>query len=129
MELRKLNIERYKCYALPAELEFAPLTILVGSNNSGKTALAQAIQLLAGGLAPNGKDPSEPLPLESGGIQHGQTFEDLVTRRSAHGRLRVAATLADDAGELSLSATVRNIASPLRSDRRQISDWRLTSGL
>ena len=127
MELRKLNIERYKGYERPAELEFAPLTILVGSNNSGKTALAQAIQLLAGGLVPNGKDPSEPLPLESGGIQHGQTFEDLVTRRSAHGRLRVAATLADDAGELSLSATVRNVASPPRSDRRQISDWQFTN--
>ena len=96
MELRKFSIERYKCYAELAKVELAPLTILVGPNNSGKTALAQAIQLLTGGLAPSGKDTSEPLPLESGGIHHGETFEDLVTGRTAHGWLRLSAVLADD---------------------------------
>ena len=60
MELRSLGLEHYKGYAQRAELELAPLTILVGANNSGKTALAQAIQLLAGGLAPEGRDTSEP---------------------------------------------------------------------
>ena len=72
VELRKLIVERYKGYAQRAEVELAPLTILVGPNNSGKTALAQAIQLLAGGMSPSGKDTSEPLPLESAGIQHGR---------------------------------------------------------
>ncbi len=48
MELRKLSLERYKGYAEPVEIELAPLTILVGANNAGKTALAQAIQLFAG---------------------------------------------------------------------------------
>ena len=52
MELRKFSLERYKGYAELAEVELAPLTILVGANNSGKTALAQAVQLLAGALAP-----------------------------------------------------------------------------
>ena len=52
MELREFSVERYKGYAELAKVELAPLTILVGSNNSGKTALAQVIQLLAGGLAP-----------------------------------------------------------------------------
>ena len=74
MELRKFSIERYKGYAEPAQVELAPLTILVGSNNSGKTALAQTIQLLAGGFAPSSKDTTEPLPLESGGIHHGETL-------------------------------------------------------
>ena len=78
MELRKVNLERYKGYAEPTEIEIAPLTILVGANDSGKTALAQAIQLLAGGLAPSEQDMAEPLPLESGGIRHGLTFRDLA---------------------------------------------------
>ena len=56
MKLLRLCVEHYKGYAQRAELELAPLTILVGPNNSGKTALAQAIQLLAGGLAPDGRD-------------------------------------------------------------------------
>ena len=86
MELRKFSIERYKGYAEPAEVELAPLTILVGANNAGKTALAQAIQLLAGGLTSSEENPSEPLPLESGGIHHGETFEDLVTGRNVQVR-------------------------------------------
>ena len=128
MELRKLSIERYKGYAKSAEVELAPLTILVGPNNSGKTALAQAIQLLAGGLAPSGKDTSEPLPLESGGIHHGETFEDLVTGRTVHGWLTLSAILTDDSREVSFSATVRNVVAPPRPSERQISDWRLRSG-
>ena len=74
MELRSFGLERYRGYADPTEMELAPLTILVGANNSGKTALAQAIQLLAGGLAPSESENSEPLPLVSGGIRHGQEF-------------------------------------------------------
>ena len=127
MELRKFSLERYKGYAELAEVELAPLTILVGANNSGKTALAQAVQLLAGGLASSEKDTSEPLPLESGGIHHGEVFEDLVTGRAVHGWLRLSATLVDNDSELSLSATIRNVESPARPSERQISDWSLRS--
>ena len=86
VELRRITLERYKGYARRVELDVAPLTILVGTNNSGKTALAQAIRLLAGGLGSDGEE-REPLPLESGGIRHGETFEDLVTGRALHGQL------------------------------------------
>ena len=128
MELRKFSIERYKGYARLATLELAPLTILVGPNNSGKTALAQAIQLLAGGLAPPGEDISEPLPLESGGIHHGETFEDLVTGRTVHGRLSLSAVLVDDSNELSFSATVQNVIVQNQPSKRQIFHWSLMSG-
>ena len=128
VELRTLCIERYKGYAHEAELHLAPLTILVGPNNSGKTALAEAIQLFAGGLSPAEDDTSEPLPFESGGVKHAQTFADLVTGRPTHGHLRMGITLADDTSELSLSATVQNVEAPLRPSERQISDWHLTIG-
>ena len=128
MELRRLGLERYKGYARRVDVEIAPLTILVGPNNAGKTALAQAIQLLAGGLAPSERDAREPLPLESGGIRHGETFEDLVTGRAAHGRLGVSITLADGSVESSLAATVTNVVAPGRASERQILDWRLEQG-
>ena len=123
MELREFSLERYKGYAEPTQIELAPLTILVGANNSGKTALAQAIGLLAGGLAPPDQDPSEPLPLEAGGIRHGLTFRDLVTGRSVHGQLRLSATFWSDGRERSLEATIRNVEAPNRPPRRQISNW------
>ena len=128
LELRRFSLERYKGYARRAEAEIAPLTILVGRNNSGKTALAQALQLLAGGLAPPDGDALEPLPLESGGLRHGETFEDLVTGRPVHGQLRLSITLAGEGGESSLSTTVRNVVAPGRKPERQIADWRLQSG-
>ncbi len=127
MQLRKFSIERYKGYADPTEVEFAPLTILVGANNSGKTALGQAIQLLAGGLAAPDENTSEPLPLESGGIRHAERFEDLVSGRTVHGWLRMSATLADNSSEVTLAATVRNVEAPPRSER-QISEWSLRIG-
>ena len=127
MELRELSLERYKGYAEPAELELAPLTILVGANNSGKTALAQAIQLLAGGLAPSETDLSEPLPLVSGGIPHGDTFEDLVSGRTLHGWLRVSAKFANGDTKSALSATVRNVVSAILPSERQISTWSFMS--
>lgn len=128
VELRRFSLERYKGYAQRAEVELAPLTILVGPNNSGKTALAQAIHLLAGGLAPPDGDAREPLPLESGGLRHGETFEDLVTGRPMHGRLRLSLTLAGEGGDSSLSATVTNVVAPGRTPKRQISNWRLQTG-
>ena len=127
MELSKLSVERYKGYAHPTEVEFAPLTILVGANNSGKTALAQSLQLLAGGIVPGGSVSLEPLPLESGGIQHGETFTDLVTGRTVHGSLRMSATLVDHVSQLNLSVTVRNVILPNGPSARQISEWHLRS--
>lgn len=128
VELRRFSLERYKGYKRRAEVELAPLTILMGPNNSGKTALAQAIQLLAGGLAPPNGNAREPLSLESGGLRHGETFEDLVTGRPMHGRLQLSITLASVGGESSLSATVTNVVAPGRTPERQISDWRLQTG-
>ena len=127
MEFRRFGLERYKGYAQQVDVDLAPLTILVGPNNAGKTALAQAIQLLAGGLAASERDAREPLPLESGGLRHGRTFEDLVTGRVVHGRLRLSMTLEGDGGESSLSATVTNVVAPGRTPERQISNWRLQS--
>jgi len=125
MQLRKIGVERYKGYSEPAELELAPLTILVGINNAGKTALAQAIQLIAGGFIPSGKDTPEPLPLQSGGLRHAEQFEDLVTGRTVHGWLRLSAEWAFDSDHLSFSATVRNVVAPPRPSERQVEEWSL----
>lgn len=128
MQLQKLTFEQYKGYRERTEFELAPLTILVGPNNAGKSALAQAVQLFAGGLATPEKSGGEPLPLESGGIRHANTFVDLVTGRSARGRVGLGATFLLHGRELSLWASVQNVVSPDQNSERQIREWRLTSG-
>lgn len=125
MELRKFSLTSYKGYAEQAEVEVAPLTILVGPNNAGKTALAQALQLLAGGLTAQDDTAVEPLPLQSGGVRHGDSFEDLVTGRAVHGLLRLSITLAGDAGESSIDVAVRNVVEAARPPERLLFEWRL----
>ena len=127
MELREFGFERYKGYIEPTQVELAPLTILVGTNNSGKTSLAQAIRLLAGGLAPSDQSSSEPLSLKSAGIRHGLAFRDLVSGRAVHGRLRLSASFMNSGRELSLEATIGNVESSDRPPQRQISRWSLRS--
>lgn len=128
MQLRRIGVEKYKGYAEPAKLELAPLTILVGANNAGKTALAQTVQLIAGGFHLSGNDTREPVPLQSGGIRHGAKFEDLVTGRTVHGWLRLSADWTAGEHVLSFSATVRNVVAPPRPSERQVAEWRLTEG-
>ena len=128
MNLLKFTIERYKGYAELAEVDLAPLTIFVGSNNSGKTALAQAIQLFAGGLDPSEKENAEPLPLKSGEVRHGEVFEDLLTGRAPHGWLNFSAHFMDAGGDLSIAATVQNVVRLSTTSLRQVKKWSFRSG-
>ncbi len=128
MKFLQFSVERYKGYAGTAKVEVAPLTIFVGPNNAGKTALARVIPLLAGGLTSEEFGDGEPLPLESGGVYHGDAFTDLVTRRSAHGKLGLEAVLENETARLSLSTTIQNVVASTRPSERQISCWRLRYG-
>ena len=127
MEIRSLSLERYKGYAGRTDFEIAPLTILVGSNNAGKSALARVFQLMAGGLAAPERGEREPLPLASGGVRHGNGFEDLVAGRPAHGRVRLGAAFSLQSREIAFEVEVRNVEAD-QSSERQISEWRLRDG-
>ncbi len=56
-------------------LKLAPLTLVFGKNNSGKSALVRLPRLLLGALA---SDDDRILPLDVRGIKYGGRFEDIV---------------------------------------------------
>jgi hypothetical protein len=61
-KLMSIELERFKSYAEPTLIELAPLTIVLGRNNSGKSSIIQALLLLKQTLAlPR---PDVPLRLE-----------------------------------------------------------------
>lgn len=128
MYIQRLGFEKYKSFEGETAVEIAPLTILVGANNSGKTALAKAIHLLSSNVAPPDGDSVGPLLLHSGGVRHGRTFDDLVTKRFAYGILSLSIVLGDDSNELSLSVKVQDIVNryKLSESKQQISYWGLS---
>ncbi len=120
MKLQKLNLKRYKCFREDINFGIAPLTILAGANNSGKTALARAIHLLVSSLVLSGNDSHEPLLIHADEIRHGRTFVDLVNGHAIHGKLSLSAELANGSNESLLNVTVQNVEKSPKPDDRQI---------
>lgn len=83
MRLRSLAFAGYRSFAArnfvasgrPLQrLALAPLTILLGKNNSGKSTV---VRLLHHVLLALGDDKKDPFPMSGGGQTYGQTFRDV----------------------------------------------------
>ena len=59
MELVELRFENYKAFHRPATLELRPLTLLIGRNSAGKSAVARLPLLLSRALSGPAKSPVE----------------------------------------------------------------------
>lgn len=55
--LSQLTVESYKAFDAPVELELAPLTIVLGRNNAGKSALVRAPLLATSGFSAQARRP------------------------------------------------------------------------
>jgi hypothetical protein len=69
-----ITIERFKSFAARTEVEFAPLTIILGRNNSGKSSLIQALLLLKQTLA----IPRPEIPLHLDGAVSALSLRELT---------------------------------------------------
>jgi len=128
MKLIRVEIDRYKCFKSNTILEIAPLTIIVGRNNSGKSALLQLIHLLYGNMAATNGDQREFLKLNIDGIRHGRTFRDLINGRALHGNINTTLVFLDrNNKETKLSLTIQNTTtSSLTSEfHERIVNWKL----
>ena len=63
-KLTALTIERFKSFEQPTRIELAPLTIILGRNNSGKSSIIQSLLLLKQTL----NDPRSDVMLKLDGI-------------------------------------------------------------
>lgn len=72
-----LRCENFRCFRDSGTLELAPLTLIVGQNNSGKSSLLQALHLPA--LTLQSEDRAICLKLVHPDYDYG-TFSDLVFR-------------------------------------------------
>jgi predicted ATPase len=72
--LLSLEIERFKCFEQKTRIDLAPLTVIVGRNNSGKSTLIQALLLLDQTL----KHPRRTVPLNLEGPVDALNLRELT---------------------------------------------------
>ena len=82
--INKISFKNYKLFKDEQTLELKPITILIGKNNSGKSAVAKLPTLISGSL--NGEF-EEPVRWENDGVELGTELRDLIYEKLASGDL------------------------------------------
>lgn len=83
--LTSLRVKNYKSFRSSAILPLRRITVLLGKNNSGKTAAARLPLLLLTALAGSPTLPSGPLPLRIRDLNYGSSMLELIHRQDPHG--------------------------------------------
>lgn len=107
MKLHEIAFQGYKAYAgAPAptqRLIVAPLTLVFGKNNSGKSAVVRLPKLVLGGIECT---DGRVLPIEVRGLRYGHTFLDLVHGGAFFSRPVFAVHAEHQGEELDFTATL-----------------------
>jgi predicted ATPase len=73
--INKISFKNYKLFKEKQTIELKPITILIGKNNSGKSAVLKLMTLIEGALS--GKN-ERALELDNDGVISGYEFKDLI---------------------------------------------------
>ena len=98
-----VSFENYRTFEREERLALRPLTVLIGKNSSGKSAIARLPLLLRRALSP---DAEAPLELEFEGHDFGASFLDLVHNRVPTRGITLGVTVSNGARSISLRGTV-----------------------
>jgi AAA ATPase domain len=101
--LTQLSFENYRTFERPETIDLCPLTVLIGRNSSGKSAIARLPLLLSRGLS---GDAEAPLDLEFDDHDFGASFTDLVTHRIGTRGITLGATASDGENTVRFKATI-----------------------
>lgn len=110
-----IKFKNYKLFKDWQTLEIKPITVLIGKNSSGKSAILKLLPMIENSLSGTF---SEPLHLNNNGVEMGGEFRDLVYGRNRVGRLDLI--MSNDQVELSIS-----IGSDIRSGNIEILDCKI----
>ncbi|KIH99646.1 hypothetical protein LP52_05105 [Streptomonospora alba] len=106
MALSRFSVENYRCFDDRQDIELGRITVVLGKNNSGKSALVRAPLVLSTGVR---TQSSLPLDLDLLG-DAAPTFSDLIYGGNPHGRVQLGLDFEHEAfGPFGLEATIQNI--------------------
>lgn len=111
MKIRSFGCSRFKAFKEPVSIELRPLTLFLGRNNSGKSALLRLLPLL---LRACSSQASSGLPLRVGRVGLGDRFQDLIYGQFPNGNVEFSLNCELDGQELDFSATIQHILSVQR---------------
>jgi len=106
MRLSGLSVENFKPFSKRIDIELGPLTVLIGRNSSGKSALARLPLLIGRALS---SEAVSPVELDASGVDFGASFVDLIHNRVPHGAIGLGATFADGTNQISFHSTVQHV--------------------
>lgn len=105
MALTRFSLENYRCFPDRQEVELGLVTVVLGRNNSGKSALVRAPLVFSTGF-----DGQPDLPLDLERLGEGPpSFQDLVYGGSPHGRVQLGFGFGAGDSRTDVTATVQNI--------------------
>ncbi len=96
MEISAISVENYKSFSDKEKIEIKPLTVFIGRNSSGKSAIARLPLLIARALS---KRAESAIELGFDHVDFGDSFVDLIHNRIPHGAFGIGMTLADEESE------------------------------
>ncbi|WP_432926155.1 DUF3696 domain-containing protein [Microbispora sp. CA-135349] len=106
MPLISFTVENYRCFAKPQKVELRPITVVLGRNNSGKSALVRTPLLLQAGIRTMSRSPFD---LDQLGDEAPE-FRHLVHGGRPHGSIRLGLEFAGGPTDArSVDVTVQNI--------------------
>jgi hypothetical protein len=108
MALVRMALGGYRGFAKRQVIELRPITIVLGRNNAGKSALVRAPVILGTGI---GTDAPEPLDIDRLGEDLVDSFTDLVHGSRVHrGSIDVELGVDTAIGHVKLTATVLHLS-------------------
>ncbi|MFG2622314.1 AAA family ATPase [Streptomyces sp. NPDC048507] len=107
MSLRRMALTNYRCFADSEDIELAPLTVILGRNNSGKSALVRAPLVIGTGIR-----TESPIPLDLDELPEDilDSFTDLVYGNRPHGGISMDLEISGASeSTVQVSAAIQNI--------------------
>lgn len=107
MTLERLTLANYRCFAERQDIELRPVTVVLGQNNSGKSALVRVPTVIETGIR---TDSPAPLDLDTLDEAMLESFTDLIHGNRPHGSLNIDLALNTSTGPLKMYSAVQNIS-------------------
>lgn len=119
---KSINFKNYKCFEEKQKLEIKPLTVLIGKNGSGKSAVARLPLLVFQSLFEGTK--GKPIELNIQETIFGESFEDILFNKYATRTLEFDIELVLESADININAKIQNLPE---LKKQIVSSWSVTN--